>query len=217
MGAALADHRCESGQPIGFVLTKPLPQQQFYVIKDRSGYVLGRSRRLEPAVAVLSSHLAALRSSPPNAVTARLRAVVSDRGTVTCFAWPLLFSPPAVERRLHAIGQRMLDQLVVHIDRDTDRVVLRQIPWTTLRDLDPGIGHHAPADEEHIVTRLLLPELPHVDAPSTAHTVAWLAPLISSEPDHAATLAIAERFVSQLDVVHVPLGDSGAVYRAIER
>ena len=213
---SLSDHLREAEFPLGFVLSKPNASQKYFVVKDRSGYVLGRSKRLTEAIAVLSGHLSAFLPEPPNSVRLNLRALVSRQGSVICFAWPLFFAPPVTERRLHKMGYSVMDTLAVDIDPTSGRLMQRSLPWPKLQSLDPGVGHVLPSANTLQIRSVMWATFPDAAPTTFGQGVAFLATCFASNLGRQARIELAEMFASQVEIVDVPLTDRGAVYRILQ-
>lgn len=213
---ALSEHVHDLESPLGFVLSGPTSRQGFFVVKDRSGYVLGRSTLLEHAVAVLAGHLTAFIPPPHGSIRANLRAILRRDGTVTCFAWPLFFAPPVVERRLHSLGYAVIDRLVVDVDAQSGRLTQQPPPWPSLCHLDQGIAHVQPSAEPLPITSLMWGTVPDPMPTTRAQTVGYLASAFKAAPS-PLTLDLCERLASEIAIIQVPLVDRNSAYKALSR
>lgn len=211
--SALADHIVDQRFDPGFLLRAPRGDEKFFVLLDRSGLVLCRSRTSGGCLASLASHLAAC--APPPAGTYRIhaRVLVDDVGGGVLAAFPLFTIPTMTERQLERVGHRMVDRLAVDL---TDEGVLTAVetPWPELAALSFPTGHSPATNGSSRITRILLPQVADV-APNRAETVALLAAAIAglSVQDRVA----AATTLTELPMVGVPVHSKSARYEALRQ
>lgn len=147
------DHLTDETGELAFSMSPPAGAQCLWVVTDRSGFVLGRMRSLAGAISVIESHVTAFLPVPTGCVRLAMRTIVSDDGRVALVEWPLFWAPPVIERRLVAIGWRVVDRLVTDIEVANCEV---QPPEQQLNDaVTAGVGHcHAEGAYGRIVAVL---------------------------------------------------------------
>ncbi len=215
---ALAEHAVGEAQPLGFMLHAPEDERGFYMVTDRSGFVLGRTRTLDQALAVTGGHLSVLVPPPEGTLRLRLRAVVSSRdGSVKLVTWPLLAAPPAVERRLEASRHRIIDRVAVDIDPLSASLRLSPVPWPALAHLDPGPGHVAPGADPRRVRALLAVAFPGAAEPTPGQVAHALAAAAIGVVDRDRLLDAAAEIASSIEARLIEIGRDNEVYDLLER
>lgn len=202
--------------PLGFVVKAQRRGLDGYQLVDRGGFTLGTARRVDEAVDMVGSHLAALLPVGAGRVRLRVRALLREDRAVLCL-FPLLFAPPPDEAHLEELGWRLLDRLVVDVDVDTGAVVADPAPWAVLRAMSPALGHAGRLERPASVAGLLVPQPDGAAArPSRAQLVATLgAEAVSGE--RADVLTTAARLVSGCPVDQVTLGAPSGLEAALGR
>lgn len=206
--SALSQHVVGRPGPVGFAVRGPERQGGFYCLVDRAGFILARCRTRSGVAAVLIEHLAAFAPAPHGTTRVRLRAVVDEDRGATLLGFPLLATPPVVERRLERQSQRVLDRLVVDLDRGLC-LNMTPKPWRLPDETVPR-GHASWAHAEVPVDAVLLPARSASDA-SFADNVAAIAALVSASQERALDLAEALAGRTRL----IPTNDSASLYLAL--
>jgi hypothetical protein len=196
---------------LAFVVRAPSADERFFVLLDRSGVVLGRTRELDQCLAILARHLGVFLPRPMSTTRFRARALRYADDTATVALSPLCLVPPPVERRLEASGCRLIDRIAVDLDascgiRTTDE------PWSTEPSDVPG---HVGSAAGVTVTSLIVPG---TDAapPTDGGVAAMLAsPIVAGDDRHAALAAVTE--LVDLDVAVVAIDDQAELYRVLRR
>lgn len=203
--------------PLGFSLSAPSQNQPMYVLTDRAGYVLARTRVREQALAIIAGHLSALEAPGPDTVRFRTRALAGPGDSVVLAPWPVLYVPPVAERRLAPSGYRLIDRLCIDLDQASQTLCPTEVRWDALRSLDPGPGHLASLGPGPWPVTTLL-SLGHEGslAPTAAQSVHFLASLAVQNQDHAQILDVVEQIGSGIRTRFVPPGDSKALYACLE-
>lgn len=217
LARALHHHRRETEAPLGFVLRRPTRGQNLHVLTDRTGYVLGRTRDEHQAVAILAGHLAAFLPPESGLFRLRTRALLGAHDTITLGFWPILATPPIVERRLERSGFRLVDRLVVDIDPATALVSVSELPWPLLADVSPGTGHVSPSGRSLPITAMLVPGLAGAPQPTLAQLVHLVASKLVNPHDLSIALDAADRIASRAEAHMVMPGNPKAVYTALEQ
>lgn len=119
----------DGSSPLGFILRSPAGRNRLYVLTDRCGFVMARSRRIGAIVASSRGLVSSFEPPAQGAQRFRMRAVY-DGESATLFVPPLLFTDTPIERHLVRSGLSLIDRLVVDIDSGG-----RVVP--------PGGGTHA--------------------------------------------------------------------------
>lgn len=151
--AELADHLVETDAPLGFLVRPTTLRQRSYVLTDRCGFVLGSARRLDQVLAMLGSHLGALRPLRDGCARLRLRAL-TDGTSVTVCGFPVLFVPAFDERQLEGTGHWLIDRLAIDVDAASGCLSGEGDSW--FGDLRPAPGHSGVPERPQSVDRLLL-------------------------------------------------------------
>jgi hypothetical protein len=212
---ALADHVVSREAPLGFKLEGPSEAGRLAVLTDRCGFVLARTRHVEQALAILGGHLSALLPALPGTVRFKMRAAVSTAGTAALAGFPLLTTPPVVERRLEGSGWRILDRLTVEVDPVAAKLRMPDVPWKELAALDPGPGHILPEGRVDAIRLLLVPALAPDATPSTATVVHTLAGAVVGGADRQASLTAAECLADAVPHHFVAFDQRSAIYDAL--
>ena len=209
--SALSHHVAKEPAPPGFYLEAPTDDQRLYVLLDRSGLVLARTRRLEDCLAALAGHLAAFRRPPEGTTRFRMRTLVDRDQRVTLALPPLLQLPPLVERRIDSLGQRIVDRLVVDIDGDR-RVHVPDGRWPELSGVGDGIGHVSTFDVPAPVDLLLAPGARR----ARAQIIAAVASAGSPGASHRAILDVSEA-VSDVEIEFLDPSRPTEIYRMLRQ
>jgi SAM-dependent methyltransferase len=202
--------------PTGFLLHVPSVRQRLYVVSDRSGHVLGRTRERDQALAILAGHLNALQSPRHGSVRMSARALIAPDGGAILASWPLLYAPPISEGQLERTGYRLLDRLWIDVNPSQGVLEHDETPWEALRSLDPGPGHLSSSAYPHHVRGLLLPGGPNTFTPTKAELVRYIAALAVAVQDRAQALMAADLLASTVEVRHVKLDDPRSLYEALK-
>jgi len=210
--SSLADHLIDDPADIGFVLQEPSRPGGLYILIDRSGFVLGRTRLVDDCVAILGSHLAAFMPRPAGTLRVRMRALLRDDVVATLAGFPVFETPPVIERRLEQLGYNIVDRLAVDLYPD-GTLAMSPTPWPVLARLH-DVGGHSPAPDVRVpVTATLIPQLGSFEQ-SQATLVSFVAGTVDADSrDH--TLDLAERLAQ--DAVLVDLNDRSARYDVLRR
>ena len=210
--SALYEHLIDEPAPIGFSLQAPTEEQRLFVLLDRSGFVLGRSRRLEDALSTLGGHLAAFLPAPPGTVRLRLRAILDHHDRAVVAIPPLLTLPPLVERRLASLGCRIVDRMVLDLDA-AGCVHAPRSNWQGIANLEDGSGHVSGLRQSAHVAALLLPGA--VDGTtSRAQVVHAVASTAVQSDQRKLCLDVAEAISDQIAIAVDP-GRPEIVYQAL--
>ena len=208
-----ADALIDEPAPLAFALQRPKRDSKLFVVLDRSGFVLGRTRSIDDCVSILAEHVGAWLRPPAGTTRLRVRALQrTDGAGAVLAAVPLFTEPPAVERRLDGLGFGLLDRHVVDLDSE-GRLWMTPSRWRT-EAATPIQGHAQTAVDPVPVDRLLVPMHGHVDL-SPAQVVAQLAAAVGPNVTGSSRLSSAEALVDRVTVVGVDLEDRGAPYRAL--
>jgi hypothetical protein len=212
---ALDSYVVNSPGPLGFVVRSPKRGQRLWVLLDRSGFVLGRSRDVENCLAMLGSHLSVFCPPHPGTVRLRWRALIDSDDAVLLVAPPILMTPPLVERRLARTGHRLLDQLTVDVDAASGELKLRTVPLSGLHRLDPGLGHASADERPRQIRTLIAPTGENYGTSlSTAQLVQFLADTAIPSTSRELRITAAERLANG---ARLALVDSGSIYAEIDR
>lgn len=210
--AGLAACLTKKNAPLGFVLHVPTDRQRLYVVTDRSGFVLGRTRERDQALAILAGHLNALRPPRPGTVRLRARALTAPDGGAVLAPWPLLQAPPVFEPRLEGMGFRIIDRLWVDVNSSLGTLDHDDVPWPALHAFDPGPGHISALPDRYELRGLLLPGGPDGDQPTKAQLVHYVAALTIRVEDRAQGFEAADALATTLLTRSVPSDDSRSIY-----
>jgi hypothetical protein len=211
----LSDFVIADDAPLGFVIHATTPTRRLFVLNDRSGFVLARSRTIEECVAALAMHLGALVEPPPGLVRLKGRMVMSDVGRAAVGLFPVFAAPPLVERRLSAGGLRLVDRLVLDFAPRSLELHTPTLPWHLVAS-DPGPGHAAgTASDGARLSMLVLPCDGVASTPSIAEVILTIA-VAAGGTDRDAVLDMAERIVATADVRVLPYDDRSARYAALQ-
>ncbi len=214
---AFRDYLMDEPAPPAFRVKPPDGQGDFYVLLDRSGFILARSRTSEGCMAVLGGILAGLEPVPAGSVRLPLRAVANDEGVVLA-SFPLFRVPALIERRLERIGYRIVDGLMVDIDQDL--LLSRSAPkWAGSQAPQLPPGHCDDKIDRSEVSAVLMPRVGSV-APTRAQSIAFLA---AGDPSFRnQSLDVAERLADRARNVPVtrsgePIPDIYALLKTLRR
>lgn len=202
----LVDEECEPG----FVVDHAATHGALFTLVDRTGFILARSRTVGGCRSAVLSHLAALLPPPDGTIPARMRALIRD-GQAVLAAFPLLTTPPVIERRLQRTGWGLVDRMIVTLTPESD-LHLARTPWSMTSDRDIALGHALEPDGPIEVARVLIPGGPGLQ-PSEAGVVAFLAALFDGSSSRDVRLDVAERLASRASTVATD--DAGALYAAL--
>lgn len=182
----LSEHLIDQPAPVGFALQAPNgARNRLYVLVDRSGLVLARSRSADECLEVLIEHLGVFAPPPPGTVRFRVRALLDENTEAVLALPPTLTFPPLVERRLERANHRMIDRVAVDIGVD-GAIKFSPSPWSGTGRSGPPMGHTR-APSQAPVTTILVP-----GALATRASVSWslaAATLGVSDRQRAMTLA----------------------------
>ena len=210
--SALVEHLDDEPAPVGFALRRPTADKGMWVLLDRSGFVLARSRTSNEALAVLGSHLAGLVKPPEHTVRVRCRALLAHDASAILAGFPLFVDPPLVERRLERESHRMIDRLAIDIGQG-GMLEMSPTPWPELAAL-PTVTGHTSAPPSPTPIRAMCVSQAADEPPSIGALVAFLAQAVSHRCDRAERLDLAERLATGI-IVGVSPHDSSASYRAL--
>ena len=211
--SALAEHLIGEPAPLGFALRAPKGRDHLYVLLDRSGFVLGRSRSADECLAVLAGQLGVFVPAPIGTTRLRMRALVGENSEAVLAPFPILASPPMVERRLDRAKHRMIDRLAIDVTSD-GRLQMSHSPWPALANLHLPPGHMR-ATNDHPITAVLAQTMS--EAPPSRAGLSWLlaaSATSDSTPDFVLTLA--ER-LSGIAGLSVDLNRPSTVYEVLSR
>lgn len=211
--AGLAGCVTSTKAPLGFVLQVPTTRTRLYVLTDRIGVVLGRTRDRDHALAMLAGHLDAFQPAPDGAMRLQARAVILSDGAAVLAPWPLLVAPPVSEHRFERIGCRVVDRLWVDVDPAAPALDLHPLPWEGSRPLDPGPGHVAAMSDPSSVRGLMLPDRSTTELPSSAQLVHHVASLVVGREDRAWVLDAAHALAGALSIRTVEADDADGLER----
>lgn len=168
LGAAFADVRIDEPSPVEFVVRAPQGTSKFYLVLDRTGFVLGRTRTVEEALTIVSRHLVAQAPPAPGSIRCRFRTVLTGDGRAVIAGFPLFTEPAPIERRLQRERSALVDQL--HVDLSVTDGRIRAVPPSSANPFDgvETLGH-APLPDGGVDVRGLL--LPGGASPSRAEAV----------------------------------------------
>lgn len=192
---------------LGFALTSPSGRNRIYVLTDRCGFVMGRSRKFDDILSILAGLLGSLLPQPDNAHRFRLRAIAREDSVYLCVP-PVLFSEPPIERQFARAGFSVVDRLVADIDVRTLKLVNAYDGVGALEaESGRSIGHMSPSPSTSFpIAGILVPGNPLTGPPSVGAVVADLAACSVSGSIHEA-LATARRLASlKVHAVHLGVG-----------
>ena len=210
---ALKEHLVVEAAPLGFVLRSPQNSDRFFVLLDRSGFVLARSRTLDESLAILASHLAVFQPSPSGTTRMKMRALVSDDSTAVLAQFPIFVSPPLVERRLGRTGHRIVDSLAIDVANDGS-LQMSPAQWPDLTRMPSPQGHaSAPSEPHEIVAALALSPTNH---PPSRGALTWMfATGMDGNSSRSERLTLAERLSGVRALPVLPAQGSSA-YAALQ-
>lgn len=212
--AGLAEHIISEHAPLGFVLRAPTTRGGMFVLTDRCGFALSRSRRVEPAMSALVSLLSGF-LEPAGWLHRFVARALVKQGTAALCLNPVTYVPTLVERRLLSTGYSILDRLAVDVD-DQGRIVVEPVPWPSLASGRAGLAHRIPGTgrSSFVIDRVLVPGLGASARQSTPELLAAIA-ATAITGDRAASLYTAARILANSDMVSVDLEDQNGLYRAL--
>ena len=200
---------------IGFLLSCPEDRDGLHVLSDRTGYVVARLRTMEQALMTLGQHLSVFLAPPLDSFRLQLRALVSTTDEVTLFPWPLLYTPPLIERRLQKTGHRVIDRLVADVDGAGASLVASRLATPDLEIGEPAVGHRGPPDSPLPITSVMQCTAPGMGAPSEAQLVQSLSPINDGSHSVASCFELAQNLRESLEIVGVPITEQHAIYRVL--
>ncbi len=190
------------------MISAPVGATGLWVLTDRCGTILARSRHEDRVTASLFGHLEAFLPAPPGATKLGMRAFVSGELAVLAL-FPVGFTGPLIERRMQAIGWSMVDRLAVDVS-DRGCLVLRERAPGRARPSWPG---HICTDDRGITVNAVLAASP---APaSLAYCVAELAST-AIDGDRRLALDLSSR-LAECERRFVDLSEKGSLEQALVR
>ncbi len=146
---------------LGFRIIAPRSQRGLWVVRSRSGEILGRARSKLDCVAVLMSHLAGYVAVPPgeHAVRFKLRAIVGPTGNARLYGpWAPVVP---IERKLASMGEGVVDSPFVDVHHESLRLLPVADAMTDLPRFADVPGHVRLDDVNHRVTAINVDFGPH--------------------------------------------------------
>ena len=199
--------------PLGFVLSSPEGRNRIFVLTDRCGFIMGRSRRLDEILVVLAGLLSSFLDQPQGSQRFRMRILAREGSAYLCVP-PVLFSEPPIERLLHKRGVTVVDRMVIDLAVDSPRITDQAVPWQLAGAGVPGVGHMTPGSCDLLeIKRVLMSSEPGAIGLSRATTVAAIADsAVGGSRQHSLSLACQ---IESLGVEMVPL--FGAMANVVKR
>lgn len=210
---ALAEHLVDSSAPIGFRISAPNRPRHYYVLMDRSGFVLGRSRSIDECIGMLASHLAAFLEPPADTVRLRMRALITAESRAVLAGFPLFTTPPVTERRLERTPYRLIDRIAVDADREGN-LGLAPLPWPTLAGLPIPGGHANFGSSPAQIDAVLVPT-GHNEETSRAAAVVFLAEAGSPHLSIEERVDFADVLTERRQLIPVTVQDRSTRYRVL--
>lgn len=198
--------------PVGFVIKADSGSGKLSLLLDRTGFILGRSRKPDDCLEILVRHLGGFSPPPPGAVRLRMRALLGPDGSAVLAEFPLFTSPAAVERRLKRVGYRIVDRLLADVTAEPDgRCRLETTEWTYASPEFLVAGHAEVPSSPTAVSALLLTG----DSHSTeAAKISRLARMFVGATGDVADLNRAERLAG-LRTHSIPAPGGERLYEAL--
>jgi hypothetical protein len=178
-------------------------RNRIFVLTDRCGFIMGRSRRLDEILVVLAGLLSSFLEQPEGSQRFRMRILAREGSAYLCVP-PVLFSEPPIERLLHKRGVSVVDRMVVDLAVDSPRITDRAVPWQLVGAGVPGVGHMTPGSCDLLeIKRVLIPAETATERLSRATTVAAIAEsAVAGSRGHSLSVALQ---VEALGTEMVPL------------
>lgn len=165
----------DTDAPLGFVINPPSGRNRFFVLTDRCGFIMGRSRKLDEIIVVLVRLLGSFMPAGQGVQRYRMRVLVDQAGSAYLCQPPVLFSEPPIERVLHSRGFAVVDRLVVDLEPGSLRVDEAVTPSLTADGVGV-LGHLSPSEiAGQSPVGILVPTESESVAPSLASVVAGVA------------------------------------------
>lgn len=214
--AALSSHVVRHDAEVSFRVEQAGRRSRLHVILDRSGFVLGRLRTADQAVAVLVRHLSAFCPTPVG--TTRLsgvRALVNDDGGAVLAMWPILTEPALVERRMARTTFRMVDRLAVDV-LHSGEIVMSPVAWASVAaGTEVTVGHAPPIVAPVRPSAFVALDSDGSETMTVARAVAFFASTMCGTSGAMAKLDLAERLgaLPKFSTAN----DGAAVYDLLQR
>lgn len=197
-----------------FVSSVPAGSSKLHVVVDRSGFVLGRTRRAAEAHGILRRHLDVFAPAPIGGFRIQMRALLSDAGTAVLAGFPLFTEPAPVERRLSRAGHRLVDRLVVDVSFD-DPSEPSLLPQTDPpAETPPSEGHGAIPEHETPIVAMLVAGDPRTPA-TTPQYVTMFAEATTDALPRSERIAAAQ-WLARLPIQVVASDRRAARYEALQ-
>lgn len=199
--------------PLAFEVRAPSGPGRLWMVVDRSGFVLGRLRTMDEAIAVLTSHLGVFERPGSGAARLRMRAVLRSDNTAALVGFPLMVDPAPVERRLARVGAAIVDRVAVDVVLTEDGPALAG-GSTAFQGVDElASGHGGALFEPVPISSIIVPDA-QPGRRTQAEMAAYIAHTVASTTS-GQDLRVVCLKLAQLRVVSASSRNAEEIYAAL--